>query len=56
MGLQLEPRPTTHLVVRAQPELIAEIDRIASNYQRSRSEVTRALIRHGLKSLDQQEG
>jgi hypothetical protein len=56
MALQLDPRPTGQIVLRAEPDLIAEIDRIAAKHQASRSRVTRALIRQGLTALEQQEG
>lgn len=56
MVLQLEPRPTGQLVLRAQPDLIDAIDRVAASYKITRSESTRALIRRGLQALARQEG
>lgn len=54
VALHLEPRPTGQIVLRAEPDLIAEIDRIAAKHQASRSRVTRALIRQGITALEQQ--
>jgi hypothetical protein len=56
VALQLEPRPTGQIVVRAETDLIEQIDRVALQYRATRSKVTRALIRQGLQALQQQEG
>jgi metal-responsive CopG/Arc/MetJ family transcriptional regulator len=54
--LSLEPRPTRQMNLKACPALVAEVDRLAAQYGASRSETTRALIRHGLAALKQLEG
>ncbi len=41
--------------MRAQPDLIAEIDRVAASYKVTRSETARALIRQGLQAIAEQE-
>ncbi len=56
MALQLEPRQTGQLVLRAEPQLIEDLDRVASQYRANRSQVARALIRQGIAALDKQEG
>lgn len=56
MQLQLEPRPTRQLNLKADADLVAAVDRIAIQYRTSRSAIARAFIRQGVQALDQQEG
>ena len=48
---RIQPRPTEQLNVRVLPEVIAEIDRMASRLKATRSAVARALIDSGLEQL-----
>jgi predicted transcriptional regulator len=48
---RIQPRPTEQLSVRVLPEVIAEIDRMASRLKTTRSAVARALIDSGLEQL-----
>ena len=49
MALKIEPRPTGQLVIRAEPDLIARIDRVAAEHKATRSVITRALLRQALQ-------
>ncbi len=56
---RIQSRPTEQLNVKVQPEVIAEIDRIAVQLVTTRSAVARALLDSGLEQLrcfDQGEG
>ena len=55
MRLQLEPRNSQPLNLRAEPELVAAVDRIAVQLQTSRSAIARAFIRQGIQVLDSQQ-
>ena len=55
MELAIETRPTYTLGVRLQPELIEGIDRYVEARGATRSIVARALIKHALESLKQEE-
>jgi predicted transcriptional regulator len=54
--LQLEPRPTRQLNLKAEPPLVDAVDRVADRLGTSRSAIARALIRQGIAALEQQEG
>jgi predicted transcriptional regulator len=54
--LQLEPRPTRQLNLKADPALVEAVDRIAGQYGVSRSAIARAFIRQGLNQLQQEVG
>ncbi len=56
MQLQLEPRPTRQLNLKAEPQLVDAVDRVADRLGTSRSAIARALIRQGIAALEQQEG
>ena len=55
MQLNLEPRPTRQLNLKAEPQLVDAVDRVADRLGTSRSAIARALIRQGLEALDAQE-
>ena len=48
---RIQPRSIEQLNVRVLPEIIAEIDRMASRLKATRSAVARALIYSGLEQL-----
>ena len=48
---RIQPRPTEQLNVKVQPEVIAEIDRMALSLATTRSAVARALLDSGLEQL-----
>jgi hypothetical protein len=48
---RIQPRPTEQLNVKVQPEVIAEIDRMAVRLATTRSAVARALLDSGLDQL-----
>ena len=48
---RIQPRPTEQLNVKVQPEVIAEIDRMALSLGTTRSAVARALLDSGLEQL-----
>jgi hypothetical protein len=48
---RIQPRPTEQLNVKVQPEVIAEIDRMALRLATTRSAVARALFDSGLEQL-----
>ncbi len=54
--LQLEPRPTRQLNLKAEPQLVEAVDRVADRLGTTRSAIARALIRQGITALEQQEG
>jgi predicted transcriptional regulator len=54
--LQLEPRPTKQLNLKAEPKLIDAVDQVANRLGTTRSAIARALIRQGISALEQQEG
>jgi len=54
--LNLEPRPTRQLNLKAEPELVDAVDRVADRLGTSRSAIARALIRQGLQALDGEVG
>ena len=56
MKLHLDPRPTRQLNLKAEPPLVEAVDRVADRLGATRSATARALIRHGLQALEQQEG
>jgi len=49
--IKIEPRPTEHLNLKVQPDVIAEIDRAAVRLKVTRSAVVRALIYSALEEL-----
>ena len=54
--LHLDPRPTRQLNLKAEPQLVDAVDRVADRLGATRSATARALIRHGLAALEAQEG
>jgi len=54
--LNLEPRPTRQLNLKAEPQLVDAVDRVADRLGTSRSAIARALIRQGLNQLQQEVG
>jgi len=54
--LHLDPRPTRQLNLKAEPQLVDAVDRIADRLGATRSATARALIRHGLEALEAQAG
>ena len=54
--LHLDPRPTRQLNLKAEPQLVDAVDRVADRLGATRSATARALIRHGLEALEAQEG
>jgi hypothetical protein len=49
--IRIEPRPTEHLNLKVQPDVIAEIDRAAVRLKVTRSAVVRALIDSALEEF-----
>jgi len=49
--IRIEPRPTEHLNLKVQPDVIAEIDRAAVRLKVTRSAVVRALIDSALEDF-----
>ena len=54
MQLLLEPRPTRQLNLKADEQLVNDVDAVAERLGTSRSAIARALIRHGLCALEQE--
>ena len=53
--ITVEPRPNRQLNIKADDALVAAVDRIAVQYQTSRSAIARAFIRQGLQSHQAQD-
>jgi metal-responsive CopG/Arc/MetJ family transcriptional regulator len=52
--LLLEPRPTRQLNLKADEQLVNDVDAVAERLGTSRSAIARALIRHALCALEQE--
>ena len=52
MQLNVEPRPTRQMNMKADEQLLQDVERLACQLGASRSQIARALIRNGIAALE----